>query len=200
MSWRMFLGVVLCCCLAVGFGLVACGDDDNGDDGGGGGCDNTGILNRSDCELGCEELVACGEHQSVSQCVEECVGWSNTVKACMCGCDIDAGCVVFPACVESCLASSVAIVGTWAGTAFIENTSSTINVDITFHANGTVTGTDLASGTYTVVGDTVTINVTDDGQGNTATMTGTISGNTITGTFQFNNVHNDHGTFSLQKQ
>jgi hypothetical protein len=100
--WKLFLVVLLCSGLSIAFGLSGCGDDDDDGDGGGG-CELSGIVNRADCENGCEVLVDCGEYASISECVDECVAYSDTQKQCLCSsCDIDAGCAAFTACIDGC--------------------------------------------------------------------------------------------------
>ena len=99
--WRLFLAVLLCSGLSIAFGLSGCGDDDD-DGGGAGGCDISGMVNRANCEDGCEVLVNCGETPSIDECVDQCVAYSDTVKQCLCACETDDGCGAFPVCVDAC--------------------------------------------------------------------------------------------------
>ena len=69
----------------------------------GGGCDISGMVNRANCEDGCEVLVDCGEYPgTINECADECVAYSDTVRQCLCACDTDDGCGAFPVCVDAC--------------------------------------------------------------------------------------------------
>ena len=71
-TWRLFLAVMLCSCLAIGIGLVGCGDDD--DEG----------------EMTCEEAVTQVNSQA---CQDEATGNVDGFKSCIEDCEGNEACI-----------------------------------------------------------------------------------------------------------
>ena len=69
-----------------------------------GSCDTIGMVGAMECEAGCEVLVSCEWYQgSVGECIDECLGYSEPVKQCLCTCQTNEGCAGFVPCVDACL-------------------------------------------------------------------------------------------------
>ena len=68
-------------------------------------CDTNGRVGTIECQRGCELLVNTCEWYdgTVNECIDECMGYSDTLKQCLCTCKVEEGCDVFEPCVDDCL-------------------------------------------------------------------------------------------------